>query len=154
MCYITHRFLEGMFWSLGLGSHHILTVTGAIYFKYGILMSLVSHNRLGGWAQTASEMCLYVFKAMGVHIWQVCFCFSWIKFLYYSQKNLYLKPLSGQWSVACSEGLFVEKGVSRVKGSQMIFFALLAACLRCNDRRERPVCGCSGDSMLFVSWAD
>lgn len=38
-----------------------------------------------------------------------------------------------------------------MKGSEMIFFALLAACLRCsdcNDRKERPMCGCSGDKLL------
>lgn len=46
-----------------------------------------------------------------------------------------------------------------MKGSEMIFFALLAACLRCNDcndRKERPVSVnalVTAYSSLFVSLA-
>lgn len=91
--------------------------------------------------------------------WQWGFVFINVISVFQSEKLCIWNSMSGQWSVACSRGLFVEKGVSRVKGSEMIFFALLAACLRCNDcndRKERPVSVnalVTAYSSLFVSLA-
>lgn len=85
---------------------------------------------------------IYMPKCLGL-----C-CFHEFNFSITVGENLYLEQQLYEWAVICS--VFIEKGVRQVKRSEMIFFALLAGCLRCSDcdRKERPMCGCSSDRVL------